>query len=129
MRITAYRRGRHRLNKDRSNAELMEFNGAKVLLDSVTAQVVKFQKNYHDMYWSLKELKKASRAACKNSDDIFVSLEYGAGEDDLHDLETTANRLTSTVRMMENEEREEREVKEKREVTKSTFAAVKMEKK
>ena len=125
MRITAYRRGRNCLNKDRSNAELMEFNGAKVLLDSVTAQVVKFQKNYHDMYWSLKELKKASRAACKNSDDILVSLEYGAGEDDLHDLETTANRLTSTVRMMENEERE---VKEKREVTKSTFAAVKMEK-
>ena len=45
MRITAYRRGRNRRNKDRSNAELMEFNGAKVLLDSVTAQEVKFEKN------------------------------------------------------------------------------------
>ena len=30
--------------QDRSNAELMEFDGAKVLLDSVTAQEVKFEK-------------------------------------------------------------------------------------
>ena len=42
------------------------------------------------MYGSLRELKKASRAAGKNSDDILVSLEYDAGEDDLHNLETTA---------------------------------------
>ena len=40
-----YRRGCILLNKDRSNAELMEFDGAKVLLDSVTAQEVKFEKN------------------------------------------------------------------------------------
>ena len=76
------------------------------------------------MYGSLRELKKATRAAGKNSDDILVSLEYDAGEDDLLNLETTANRLTSAVRMMENKERELK----KREVTKSTLAAVKLEK-
>ena len=54
-----------------------------------------------------------------------MSLEYDAGEDDLLNLETTANRLTSAFRMMENKERE---LKEKREVTKSTLAAVKLEK-
>ena len=43
--MTAYRRGRNCLNKDRSNAKLMEFDGAKVLLDSVTAQEIKFEKN------------------------------------------------------------------------------------
>ena len=82
--------------QDRSNAELMEFDGATVLLDSVTAQEV-----------------------------ILVSLEYDGGEDNLHNLETAANRMTSAIRMMENKERE---LKEKREVTKSTLAAVKLEK-
>ena len=77
------------------------------------------------MYGSLKELKKASRAAGKNSDDILVSLEYDGGEDNLHNLETATNRMTSAIRMMENKERE---LKEKREVTKSTLAAVKLEK-
>ena len=44
--MTAYRRGRNRLNnKDRSIAKTMEFDGAKVLLDSVTAQEKKFEKN------------------------------------------------------------------------------------
>ena len=43
--MTAYRRGRNRLNKDRPDAELMEFDGAKVLLDSVTAQEVMLEKN------------------------------------------------------------------------------------
>ena len=43
--MTAYRRGRNRLNKDGSNAKLMEFDGAKVLLDSVTAQEVMLEKN------------------------------------------------------------------------------------
>ena len=55
------------------------------------------------MYGSLKELKKASCAAGKNSDD----------------------RMTSVVRMME---KKERELKEKRDVTKSTLVAVKLEK-
>ena len=45
VRMIAYRRGRNRLNKDRSDDELTEFDGAKVLLDSVSAQVVKFEKN------------------------------------------------------------------------------------
>ena len=76
-------------------------------------------------YGSLKELKKVSRAAGKNSDDILVSLEYDGGEDDLHNLETTATRMTSAIRMMENRERE---LKEKREVTQSIRAAVKLEK-
>ena len=125
----AYRRGRNRLRKllqpvkDRSDAELLEFDGAKVLQDSANPQLVKFEKNYHDLYGSLKDFKKASRAAGKNSDDILVSLEYDAGEDDLHDLETTANRLASAVRKIEDKEKEV-----KSEVTKSTPAAVKLEK-
>ena len=77
------------------------------------------------MYRSLKYLKKASRAAGNNSDDILVSLEYDGGEDNLHNLETATNRMTSAIRIMENKERE---LKEKREVTKSTLAAVKLEK-
>ncbi len=44
--MTAYRRGRNRLNnKDRSIAKTMEFDGAKVLLDSVNVKVVKFEMN------------------------------------------------------------------------------------
>ena len=31
--------------QDRSNAKPMEFDGAKVLLDSVTAQEIMFEKN------------------------------------------------------------------------------------
>ena len=46
------------------------------------------------MYGTLRELKKASRAAGKNSDDILVSLEYDGGKDNLHNLETAANRMT-----------------------------------
>ncbi len=125
----AYRRGRNRLIKllqpvkDRSDAELLEFDGAKVLLDSANPQLVKFEKNYHDLYGSLKDFKKASRAASKNSDDILASLGYDAGEDDLHDLETTANKLASAVMKIENKEKEV-----KCEVAKSTPAAVKLEK-
>ena len=77
------------------------------------------------MYGSLKELKKASRAAGKNSDDILVILEYDGGKDDLHNLETTTTRMISAIRMMENRERE---LKQKREVTQSILAAVKLEK-
>ena len=113
--------------QDRSNAELMEFDGATVLLDSITAQEVMLEKNYlkHNVYGSLKELKKAICAAGKNSDDILVCLKYDGGEDNLHNLETATNRMTSAIRIMENKERE---LKEKREVTKSTLAAVKLEK-
>ena len=115
--MTAYRRGRNRLNKDRSNAKPWSLMGPRCCWTPVTAQEV--------MYGSLKELKKASRAAGKNSDDILVSLEYDGGEDNLHNLKTATNRMTSAVRIMENKERE---LKEKREVTKSTLAAVKLEK-
>ena len=63
--------------------------------------------------------------AGKNSADILVSLEYDGGEDNLHNLETATNRMTSAIRIMDNKERE---LKEKSEVTKSTLAAVKLEK-
>ena len=56
--------------------------------------------------------------AVKNSADILVSLEYDGGEDNLHNLETATNRMTSAIRIMDNKERE---LKEKSEVTKSTL--------
>ena len=47
--------------------------------------------------------------AGKNSADILVSLEYDGGEDNLHNLETATNRMTSAIRIMDNKERELKE--------------------
>ena len=103
----AYRRGRNHLNellapvKEMPEAQMREFGfgraKSKVLLESIVPKLEKFERDSDDLFGSLKKLKKASRSAGKNLDDILVNFDYDAAEDDLYNIESAANRLRSAV--------------------------------